>query len=386
MIGGGVLRSVVVERPGGAAQVHASSLLVLPGGEVLVACFAGTHEGSDDTRVVVSRSDRDQVRDGVRFGDPHVISPDARVAHWNPVLAAGPDGRVWLFFKRGPAIDTWRTFVCHSRDAGASWTPPAELVARDDTGGRGPVRHAPVTHGRWWVAPGSVEVWGEPPRWDCFVDLSADAGTTWRRVALPLDHARVRGAGCIQPALVITGDGRLVALTRSTGGAVHATSTRDPQIWPPLRPVGLGNNNSGLAAVTLPDGRLACVHNPSSDDWGARCPLVVSVSGDAGETWTLAATLEDGSGLAALADAGDQVARDAVAVTTAPPDGRPSGASASGVVTDGRGEYSYPSAAVVGDELWVTYSWQRRAIVLARLPLAALAAPPSGTFSTHTTG
>ncbi|MDO5533663.1 MAG: sialidase family protein [Propionibacteriaceae bacterium] len=331
--------------PGGAPQSHASSLLVIDH-VALVAWFGGAREGANDTRIVVARGDLNGI-----FDAPVIVAP-APVPHWNPVLAEGPDGRVWLFFRRGPRIDTWTTWVCHSSDGGESWSDPVELVPGDTTGGRGPVRQAPVWFGDTWIAPGSVEVWSEPTIWDSFLDLSCD-GRSWRRIPLPLDHDGIRGAGSIQPALVIGSRGQLVAFTRSTGGWTLRSETDDPERWPALQPCALPNNNSGLAAVTLPDGRLACVHNTSNEDWGSRGTLVVSVSSDDGVSWAPGVTLEDaGTGAG----------------------GRPSTAAASGVVTSGEGEFSYPCALVVGDELWVTYTWQRRGIALARVPLAHVGA------------
>ena len=345
-------RGMVADRPLGAAQSHASSLLV-SGEAVLVAWFAGTHEGAADTRIHVARGGLDGV-----FATPVVVA-DAPVAHWNPVLASGPDGRVWLFFRRGSRIDTWTTWVCHSADAGRTWTQASELVPDDRSGGRGPVRQAPVAYADAWVAPGSVEVWSDPPVWDSFVDVCDDA-TAWRRVVLPLDHARVRGAGSIQPALVTGSQGQLVVLTRATGGATLRSETSDPLHWPALVPCGLPNNNSGLAAVGLPDGRLAAVHNTATQDWGSRGHLAVSTSADDGLSWRFRVSLEGepANGKRSL-DPG--------------PDGSPVTAAVSGVVTSGEGEYSYPSASVVGDELWVTYTWQRRGIALARVPLDLLA-------------
>lgn len=332
---------VNAERSG--TQCHASSVLV-QGDSVLVAWFAGSHEGAADTRVHLAR--------GPRAGDfaASTVVADSPVPHWNPVLANGPDGLVWLFFRRGPRIDTWATWVSRSADGGATWSEASELVPGDDTGGRGPVRQAPLWYGKNWVAPGSVEVWSEPPRWDSFVDLTTD-GKRWRRVGLPLDHASVPGAGSIQPTLVVGSRGQLVVLTRATGGAVLRSETDDPDRWPILEACGLPNNNSGLATVAMPDGRLACVHNTSTDDWGTRNTLVVSTSTDDGLTWVTRVTLED-------------------AVSGA--NGQPEVAAASGVVTSGDGEYSYPSAAVVEDEVWVTYTWQRRRIAWARVPLDLL--------------
>ncbi|MFV0452555.1 MAG: exo-alpha-sialidase [Propioniciclava sp.] len=343
-------RTLVTLHPLGARQSHASTLLALPGGAFLIAWFAGSHEGATDTRIMLARG-----RPGA-FAEP-VIVADAPIPHWNPVLAHGPDSRVWLFFRRGPSIETWTTWVCHSADGGRTWDDAEPLVAEEHS--RGPVRQAPVRHAGAWIAPGSVEIWSPAPRWDCFVDVTHD-GRTWRRVDLPLDHAAVRGAGAIQPALLVGRDGQLIALARSSGGAVMRSCTADVTAWPPLEPCGLPNNNSGLAAVPLSDGRIVCVHNPATEDWGARCPLVASISSDDGHTWEPGITLEDG--LRPL----DGV-RQTIAEATAS-DGAPPAAAATGVITSGEGEYSYPSAVIVDGTVWVSYTWQRRGIVLTRLP------------------
>lgn len=323
-------------------QVHASTLLHL-GPDFLVAWFAGSHEGAANSTVHVYSSNGGRIR---------AIAPDDPLPHWNPVLAHGPDGRIWLVFKRGWRIDEWSTWVCHSVDDGRSWSAPAELVPGDRTGGRGPTRQAPLLVDGLWLAPGSVEVW-DPPRWDSFIDVSDDAGRTWARTLLPLDHDAIRGAGCIQPCMLQLPGGELVVLTRSTAGAVFRSATRDPRRWPALEPTSLPNNNSGIAAVVLPDGRIVCCHNDATEDWGARSRLVLSVSDDGGVSWDCAGVVVDGGDAAG---------------------GAPAGAAATGVITSGDGEYSYPCLQVVGDELWTTFTWQRRSIALDRRPLGELAA------------
>lgn len=326
-------------------QVHASSLLVLDDSSFIVAWFAGSHEGATDSTIQVLRSaDSEQLITAVAPHDP--------LPQWNPVLAMGPMGRVWLFFKRGLRIDGWSTWVCHSSDHGRSWTVPREMVPGDTSGGRGPVRQAPIWAGDLWVAPGSVEDW-ETPRWNCFMDVSADQGRKWERINLPLDHLSVQGAGCIQPCLTQSTDGTLVALARSTEGAIFRSATRNPYSWPPLEPIGLPNNNSGIASVGLPDGRIIVCHNRDTNNWGARSVLVLSESYDSGLTWHQKHVVVDGS--------------DALHQLHPASDGQPASASATGVITSGEGEYSYPSLAVVGPELWLTYSWERRSIALVRL-------------------
>nr|WP_269452226.1 sialidase family protein [Tessaracoccus coleopterorum] len=306
-------------------------------GGCLFAWFAGPHEGHPETGITVMRA----------AGRPTPLAPDDRVPHWNPVLADGPDGSVWLFYKRGHRIDSWETWVTRSHDGGRTWESPAPLIAGDTTGGRGPTRQAPLPLGGLWLAPGSVESW-DPARWDCFIDATHDGGGSWVRHPIPLEHRGLRGAGCIQPTLVPGRRTRLVALARSTEGSVYRSATDDPADWPALQPTGLPNNNSGIAAVVLPDGRIWCAHNDASGDWGARSRLIVSSSEDDGLTWRPVTVLEEGAPGEA--------------------DGSPAAASATGVVTDGAGEYSYPAMIVVGPEVWVTYSWQRRSIALVRLP------------------
>jgi len=85
-------------------------------------------------------------------------------------------------------------------------------------------------------------------------------------------------------------------------------------------------------------------------EWGARTPLVLSVSGDDGITWRRAVVLED-----------RPVTRPGAIV----PD-------ETGVRTDGRAEFSYPAVVPWADGVAVTYTWQRRGIAFATVSEAAL--------------
>jgi predicted neuraminidase len=333
-------------------QCHASTVALTDEHEPVIAWFAGTREGTDDNRIVIAGPDGQRVLD-----------TGFAVAHWNPVLAAGPHGQLWLFVKVGPRISEWVTLVTRSADGGATWEPTRPLVPGDTSGGRGPVKSPPLrTPDGLWLAPGSTERWGEPARWDPFVDVSADGGSTWERVRIPVTHAGLRGAGHIQPARW-WGSGGPVALLRSTEGRAYRSTSPDGRTWTPAEPTELPNNNSGLTAVALPSGRVACVHNPSTQDWGSRCPLVVSLSDDDGLTWRIGAvTIDDGA--TPVDPAVPQRLDPSATPGFAPGD--------AGVVTSGVAEYSYPCAVLDGDGLLVTYTWQRRGIVLARLPLADL--------------
>ncbi len=349
-------RWVAVDHPGWR-QAHASTVLTHADG-ALAAWFAGTREGTPDNRVWLARR-------GPRgpWEEPVVIDA-GEVARWNPVLAHGQAGDLWLFLRRGARISAWTTWVRRSTDGGRTWSDAAELVP-GDVGGRGPVKNPPVlASGGAWLAPGSTEEWGDRPRWQPFVDRSEDGGRTWHAAPIPLDRRRLRGAGAIQPALWVLG-GRVHALLRSTEGrALRSSSTDGGRTWSVAEPTDLPNNNSGLAVVALPGGRVACVHNPVAGDWGARCPLVVSLSGDDGRTWRQTLVVEDGR---------TPVEDEPPLVPSPPPPGPALEPADGGVGTDGTGEYSYPAAVLDRDGLLITYTWQRRGIVEAVVPLALLA-------------
>jgi predicted neuraminidase len=321
-----------------------------PDGDLLCSWFAGEAEGTTDNVIWLARGKRD--RDDWRFGEPERLSQHID-AHRNPVLAQAPDGQITLFYKVGRPISRWRTWVRRSTD-GRVWSQATELVP-GDLGGRGPVKNPPiVTPDGTWLAPASwesAEAPGRPAVWDSFVDISRDGGATWVASALiPVDHQAFNGAGIIQPTLWIGKDGQLVALMRSTTGvAWRAVSGDGGKTWSPAEPTQLPNNNSGLCALSRPDGTVICAHNTSGIPWGPRNELVLSVSGDDGLTWERMCVIDELPASGELFDGKDE-----------------------GVVTTGRGELSYPTliedAGRLGGVL-ISYTRERQSIVIARLQL-----------------
>ncbi|WP_458111105.1 exo-alpha-sialidase [Arthrobacter sp. R1-13] len=339
-------------------QCHASTVLAI-GDRLLCAWFAGTEEGTADNRIWSSRRNSDGI-----WSDPRIIAGTTHIAHWNPVLALAPNGEVWLFHKRGDRISSWSTWVCTSTDEGTTWGEARELVP-GDSGGRGPVKNPPIqTADGAWLAPGSTEKWDPAGAvWECFVDRSTDGGSTWTSSPIPLPRNGLTGAGIIQPALWANGSS-VGALMRSTEGRAYVSFSDDGgRTFSIAEPSALPNNNSGLTVARLPDWTLACVHNPTTANWGSRCPLVVSVS-DEGRNWEPAVVVEDG--LTPL-DGFEPSLPGESATGFQPRD--------EGVRTDGTGEYSYPAAVVLGEDLIITYTWQRRAIACAAVPLKLLTDP-----------
>lgn len=362
---------VAIDQPGWQ-QAHASTVLATAGG-ALAAWFGGTREGTPDNKIWFARRARPSTGSGSGSGSgsggwsqPEVLAEaeregDPEGAHWNPVLCVGPDGAIWLFYKRGGQISQWVTWYRRSLDDGKTWTEAAELVP-GDAGGRGPVKNPGlVLAGGTWLAPNSLEWWDSRSIWEPYIDRSVDGGAAWELLPIPLNREGFRGAGVIQPALW-SREGEVFSLMRSTEGqAFRSCSSDGGRTWSPAQPVDLVNNNSGLAVVALPDGSVVCVHNPTSGDGADRCPLVVSRSTDDGISWTEMIMVEDGR--TPLDDDPDHRPMLPGAVFTMA-DG--------GVETTGVGEYSYPSVVLDGEQILITYTWQRRGIVEAQVPLALL--------------
>ena len=290
---------------------HASTILRLPSGEILAAYFSGSGEAASDVDIYLTR--RDEARG---WSPPLRISDEIGIPHWNPVLAARPDGAILLFYKVGARISAWRTMVKFSFDGGANWDKARELVPGDE-GGRGPVRNKPIVlRDGTWLAGASLE---RGSRWTCFADRSKDGGLTWTRSAdIALDdrgdetskEPRRRGAapaavsaqsligrGLIQPTLWQESAGETHMLMRSSEGFVYRSDSEDEGVsWCGPYPTALPNNNSAIDLCRLDDGLLLLAHNPSGCDWGPRTPLVLSSSRDSGASWNRELCLDEGPG------------------------------------------------------------------------------------------
>lgn len=316
---------------------HASTLLELKDGNVIVSWFAGSWEKGSDVAIWIARR-----MDGV-WEKPRCICNERCVAMWNPVLFRKSNGNIILFYKVGETISQWKTFYIESDNEGESFGAPMELV-EGDIGGRGPVKNKPIRLKDGTVlAPASLE----GGVWDCFVDISTDDCKTWEKSGMvplrrasydiqalnrPYNKHYCYGKGIIQPTLWQDKEGDVHMLTRSTSSRIFRSDSSDGgRTWSLAYDTGLPNNNSGIDVAVLPDGRLVLVYNPRENlpnyYKGPRTPLVVAYSEDNGETFHELAVLEDGPG-----------------------------------------EFSYP-AIICNDrnEIMVSYTWRRERIVFCKL-------------------
>lgn len=303
---------------------HASTIEETPQG-LVAAWFGGTHEKHEDVGIWLSREVDGSWTKPVEVANG-VQSDTLRYPSWNPVLYFQDDTLV-LFFKNGPNCADWWGEMITSIDYGETWSEPVRLP--DDIWG--PIRNKPVLlEDGNLLCPSSTEYDG----WRVHMEWTPDLGKTWQRTG-PLNHGDSLSA--IQPAILQHQGGTLQMLCRTREDRIYtAWSEDDGKTWTELEPTGLPNNNSGLDAVTLKDGKHLLVYNhidrSTSDD--RRNRLHVAISED-GMNWSAVTALED--------------------------DG------------DTDNEYSYPAVIQANDgTVHITYTWRRELIRHVKLNPAAM--------------
>lgn len=310
-------------------ESHAATIAQAKDGSLIAAWFGGTKERNPDVCIWTS------VRVNGKWTEPRsvangVVNDTLRYPCWNPVLYQAPGGELQLYYKVGESVAAWKGKIIRSRDGGATWSAPESLP----DGLLGPTKNKPIMLKNGTLAAGSSTEGKEG--WRVHLELSRDKGKTWTKTP-PLNDGQAVSA--IQPTLLAGPDGRLQVLCRSKSRAIVEAWSRDGgKTWSPMQATALPNNNSGLDAITLIDGRRLLVYNhvlPDSgahNGKGARTPLNVAISDD-GKTWHAALVLEDSP----------------------------------------IGQYSYPSAVQTPDGMvHVVYTWRRKRIKYVQLDVSRL--------------
>ena len=295
---------------------HASTLVVLPDGDVVAAWFAGTAEGDDDVNIWSS------ILHAGCWSEPRIVAEAEGEPLWNPVLFR-EDDTLFLTYRAARTIPQWRSYLKRSRDGGRSWSEAVPIPS----GFLGPIKNKPIRMSDGiWLCGSSVETATE---WYVRMELYEARTNRWFHatdIHLPGDQA------IIQPAVWESAPGQVHALMRSNMGRIIRADSQDAgRSWSSPVVTELGNNNSGLDVVRLPDGHLVLCCNPVSGDWGARTPLVLMGSRDNGVTWPWRYDLETEDG-----------------------------------------EFSYPGIVAANDGVSVIYTHRRKQIRYRHISLAAI--------------
>jgi predicted neuraminidase len=237
---------------------HSASILELPDGELLCTFFAGTRESHPDVEIWLCRKPKGgtwsppvSVADGKESGME-------RMSTGNPVLFRERGGKIFLFYK---VIDPDIGFIGRlktSTDGGHTWSD-AQPVG---DGLMGAVKNKPIQLANGTIlSPSSTE---DEYGWRVHIERSTDGGVSWELIG-PINPETAIGA--IQPTLMTYPDGRIqmYCRTRSEHGFIARSWSEDSgESWTPLEPAVLPNNNSGIDAATLADGRQLLVYNHST--------------------------------------------------------------------------------------------------------------------------
>lgn len=366
-----IQHDVFINADGRIPECHASTIVELENGDLLMAFFGGVKEGFPDCNIWMSRKAKgstewsvpEVVADGIyteytksaftqadleqfakrelneewwmkpapNSGTP-LINNKIRKPCYNPVLTQIPGGDLVLFYKIGSFVQDWTGWQIRSKDGGKTWSHPMALP-KDFLG---PIKNKPFYIGNRMINPSSTEKGG----WKFHFEISDDKGETWRYVGPLAAEMKVQTENmldsvpqampiqCIQPSILKLADGRLEAIGRTRNGQLAVTYSADNgDTWSKVKLSSLPNNNSGTDAITLADGRHVIVYNDSKaqpgQSGGPRTPLCVAISED-GQHWSRLLTLEDST----------------------------------------IGEYSYPTIIQTKDgNLHIVYTWRRQRIV-----------------------
>ncbi len=287
---------------------HASTIVETNKG-LLAAWFGGTEERNPDVCIYTSSnlnlnwSKPVKVADGIDNGKQYPC--------WNPVLFRKENGDIVLYYKVGPDPRSWWGLYKVSKDNGDTWSAgskiPDQLL--------GPIKNKPVELPNGTILyPTSFET---AEKWNIYLETSDQELNNWKKVEVDNNNLN-----SIQPSILFHQDGRLQLLCRSKNKAINESWSKDNgQSWSAIQPTNLPNNNSGIDAVTLSDGKQLLVFNPIVK---GRNKLAVAISDD-GIKWNAATMLEN-----------DQ---------------------------DKDSEFSYPAVIQSKDGLvHITYTWNRKLI------------------------
>ena len=263
---------------------HASNMLELPDGGLLLVWFSNGQEGGDGVGIVSAVLPPG----ALQWSKPQMVSSEAMRSAQNPVA----------FYERSEDVvrvlhtsqvaftgqETSEVRMAESYDHGLTWQPPKVIFSEPGAFVKNNLIRS--RDGREWLLPMYYTPHGffEHSSQYSAMFRSSDGGKTWRQKTV-MDGTL---GSLVQPTVVRMRSGALRAWFRSRNAdnIYSSDSTDDGFTWShPVRSV-LPNNNSGIQACMLASGAILMVFNNLGFELGvARVPLTAALSLDEGATW-----------------------------------------------------------------------------------------------------
>ncbi len=286
----GVILEEFLYKKAGFPSCHSATIIELDNGDLLCTYFGGTYERHPDVEIRLSRKKK-----GGEWSAPVSVANGVqavgkRVPTWNPVLFQPAGGDLMLFYKVGPSPKEWWGEVKISKDNGYTWSKARRLEGKI----LGPVKNKPIQLANEVILSGSSS---EANGWQAHIERSTDGGKTWSFIGPLNDGKKMRA---IQPALLTHANGSLQMLCRTSNSNseyISETWSNDEGLtWSEMTATALPNNNSGIDAVTLKDGRHLLIYNHATRNQKGmghkgRGVINLAVSKD-GKSWEAALVLD----------------------------------------------------------------------------------------------
>lgn len=277
-------------------KAHSATLAELPDGTLVAAWYAGSGEGARDVSIQIATRGLDGIWSLPRkiFDRESVADSMQRfvLSLGNPLFLTDEQGRLGLLFV-SIAAGKWSGSSMNlswSADRGDTWSTPEKLHLNPLANLSALPRNPPVALvGGGWGVPVYEEFFGRFPE------------MLWIRPRNSADTAAISrmddGMSVFQPSVLPLSTEEALAFYRDDSGANRVFLSRSTDrgcTWSHRQPSPLPNVDSGVCALRLPDGRLLCAVNESSDR--SRENLRLALSEDGGATWRYVATLVEEAG------------------------------------------------------------------------------------------
>lgn len=292
---------------------HASAIVELPNGDLMVCWYRGSGERTaDDVRIMAAR----KKKGAAKWSEPFVLEDVPGFPDTNPVIWVDSKQRLWFFWQTIVA-NQWETAVTQVRistdylkpgvpkweTSQALFLRPDDMKARvDEWVAKRPELKAHPRYAQllkraedkyfsrmgWMGRAHPTEL----PSGRILLPLYSD-GYSFSLMAITDDGGRtfkasqvIVGAGNIQPSIARRKDGSLVAYMRDNGPPpkrVQFTESKDNGAsWTIARDTDIPNSGTGLEVIVLKDGRWLMINNDTEKD---RYSLALTLSDDEGKTW-----------------------------------------------------------------------------------------------------